>query len=593
MADEVFALLCTGSFRLRLPLVYFAGQAGGLVLESIELGTIPPSATDEVAATARQFRQFVENPLERLDALWHGVRDFPFPAEADAKRAADVVFGAASLLPLILGLESTESMYGWDPEPDSTTPLGDRLAERTLAFRTRFASGGTELVPAFAWQFVPAEHGGPGMLLSFSGSVSQTWPLGARWEAKLEVVSPGQLDVFLEPGWKPRFFASGSGDASQASVTLTLARLEGALDPPVLGLNDGARIEFGEPSLRMRLSPRDASVSIRAAKTALVIDGTHDPVTGRTMPQGGWRGTADTELQLLPELSFTGSGRLEAHVPFTESVGPVDVPYLLLGLRTVSGQPGATLELSAAMTMRLGPVTLTLDRVGLALHFRSWSDVDAGFQSPRGIGVAIDAKDSVKGGGFLSLDPARQQYAGVLDLRLSSGTLVTGIGIVSTTPRFSLLVILTAENLGTPSMGPGFRLTGIGGLIGLDRTVDMDALKRGVLNKTLDRIMFPPDPIANTPAIISASAAIFPAQSGHFLVGIMAQFTWGLGKLLTLELALILELPSPARFVILGKLRLMVPSPDAPSCASRWTSSGRSTSPGAGPSSLPGSWTRS
>ena len=44
----------------------------------------------------------------------------------------------------------------------------------------------------------------------------------------------------------------------------------------------------------------------------------------------------------------------------------------------------------------------------------------------------------------------------------------------------------------------------------------------------------------------------------------MAQFTWGLGKLLTIELALILELPNPARFVILGKLRLLVPDPAHP-----------------------------
>ena len=564
VAEELFALLCLEYFRLRLPLVYFTGQAGGFVLDSIELGTIPKAAIDEVEATGRQFRQFIEDPIERLEALWHAVRDFPFPTEPDAKRAADVVLGAASLLPLILGLKSTESMYGWDREPDSTTPIGDRLAERTLAFRTRFASGGTELVPAFAWQFVPGEHGGPGMLLSFSGSVAQTWPIGDSWEARVDVVSPGQFDVFLRPGWKPQFFASGAGDSSQAKVTLTFARLEGKIDPPVLSLNDGVRVEFGEPALVLRLSPQGASVSVRAAKTALLIDGKKDAVTDRTLPQGGWRGDADIELQLLPEFSFSGSGGVEAHVPFEESVGPVDVPYLLIGLRTASGQPGATLELSAAMTVRLGPVTLTLDRVGLNFHFKSWSDVDAGFQSPRGIGIAVDAKGTVSGGGFLSFDAAKHQYAGVLDLRLSSGTLVTAIGIVTTSPQFSLLVILTAEHLGTPSMGPGFTLTGLGGLLGLDRTVDMEALKRGLANKTLDRIMFPPDPIANAPAIISTSAAVFPAARGQFIVGIMAQFTWGLGKLLTIELALILELPNPARFVILGKLRLLVPDPAHP-----------------------------
>ncbi len=511
----------------------------------------------------RQFGRFLEDPVGRIVALGKAVRDFPFETDADARRAADVVFGAIALLPLILGWKSTESMYGWDREPDSTTPIGDSLAERTLAFRVTFGSDGTEIVPAFAWQLVPREHGGPGLLLSFSGLVEQTWPLGESWDAKLKIVSPGQLDVFLEPGWKPTFFVDGVADSSgQAEASLSFVRREGKADPPSLGLNDGVRIEFGDPALIARISAQGASLSLRAAKTALIIEGKNDPVTDRTLPQGGWRGNADLDLQLLPKPAFRGSGGLEAHVPFNEGVGPVDVPYLLLGIRTESGQPGLTIEVSAAMTVHLGPITLTLDRVGLNFVFPSWTDVDAGFQSPRGIGVAVDAKDVLKGGGFLTFDSDTHQYAGILDLQLTSGAIVTAIGVVTTKPQFSLLVILTSQNLGTPTMGPGFNLTGIGGILGLDRTVDMEVLKQGVANHTLDRIMFPPDPIANAPAIISTSAAVFPAKRGRFIAGIMAQFTWGLGKLLTIEAALILELPDPARFVILGKLRLIVPDPD-------------------------------
>lgn len=562
VADEVFALLSLEYFRLRVPVVYFFAQAGALLLESIELGSIPRAATDEVEAVGRQFVKAVEHPVDRLKTLWHLFADFPFKTEAEAKRAADILFGIAALVPPLIEGQTTDVMYGWDPDPASTTPIGDALANRTLALRCHLGGGGTEITPAFAFQFIPEEHGGPGLLLSFSGSVSQTIDLGDSWEIKIDVDSPAAFDLLLRPGWKPEAFSSAGGGSPQASVALVMARKEGALNPPVLSLNDGVRIEFGEPSIALKLTPSSASLAVRAAKTALVIDGKSDPVTERTMAQGGWRGSADTALQLFPEFAFSGSGGLEAHIPFNEGVGPVDVPYLLLGIRTVDGQPGATLELSAAMTARLGPITLTLDRVGLNFHFKSWSDIDAGFQSPRGIGVAIDAKGTVKGGGFLSFDPDTHQYAGVLDLRLSSGTLVTAIGLVTTRPVFSLLAILTVENSSAPPMGPGFRLTGLGGLIGLDRTVDFEALKRGVANKTLDRIMFPPNPIANAPAIISTSTAVFPVLRGHIIIGFMAQFTWGVGKLLTLELALICEMPLPSRFIILGKLRLNVPDPD-------------------------------
>jgi Family of unknown function (DUF6603) len=563
VADEVFALLSLEYFRLKVPAVYFIAEAGGFLLESIELGRIPKTAIDGVESTVRQFGQFLENPIDKVVALAKAVRDFPFETDADARRAADVVFTAIALLPLMFGLKSTQSQYGWDAEPDSTAPQGDSLAERALAFRVAFGSDATRIMPAFAWQFVPTEHGGPGMLLSFSGSVEQTWQIGESWDAKLKIVTPGQLDVFLHPGWKPDFAVNGISDPSgQAEASFSIVRRADKLDPPTLGLNDGVRIEFGDPSVIARVSAQGASLSVRAAKTALVIDGEADPITERTMPKGGWRGNADLDLTLLPEASFRGSGGLEAHIPFTEGVGPVEVPYLLLGIRRSAGQEGLTVELSAAMTVRLGPITLTLDRVGLNFTFTSWRDVDAGFQSPRGVGVAVDAKGTVKGGGFLTFDSDKHQYAGIIDLQLTSGTIITAIGVLTTKPVFSLLVILTSENLGTPTMGPGFNLTGIGGILGLDRTVDMEVLKQGIANKTLDRIMFPPDPIANAPAVISTSASVFPASRGHFIVGIMAQFTWGLGKLLTIEIAFILELPEPARFVILGKLRLIVPDPD-------------------------------
>ena len=560
VADELFALLTLDYFRLRRPLVYYLAEAGAFLLDSSELERIPATVPQGIESVGRHFGQFLKNPIDKVEAVGSAIKNLPIETESDARRAADVIFTALALLPAIAGTKWIQTMYGWDPPPDSTTPRGDRLAERAFAFRFAIGSGDTVLMPAFAWQFVPAEHtGGPGMLLSFGGTFDQTWQIGESWDARLQVKSPGQLDVLIQPGWSAELFAEGATEASQAEAVFSLVRRPDKLAPPAVGLNDGVRIEFGDPSVTFRMSARGASLSVRAARTALTIEGAADPVTERTLPQGGWRGHTDLELALLPEVAFKGSGGLELHVPFTEGAGAIEVPYLLIGIRRKEGQQGLALEFAAAMTVRLGAITLTLDRVGIGLDFASWRDVDAGFQPPRGIGIAVDT-EAVKGGGYLLFDSDKDQYAGVVDLQLRSGTQITGIGVLTTSPEFSLLVMLFAHNLGT--VGVGFSLTGIGGLIGLDRTVNFQELKTGLENKTLDRIMFPPDPIANAPAIVSTAAIVFPPLKGHLIVGLLAQLTWGLGRLLTLELGIILEVQA-ARFTILGKLRLLVPSPEA------------------------------
>jgi hypothetical protein len=564
VADEVFALLTLNYFRLRYPVIYFSAEVAGFLLESFELERLPPTTPEVLRAVGKRFLQFVSDPIDTSVRIGTAARDLPFETEEDARLAADVLFSAASIVPPIMKWTWWQTQHGWDA-PASTTPIGDSLAERAFAFRFRIpAAGDVVLLPAVVWQFVPKEHGGPGMLMSFTGSAEQTWEIAESWDAKLRIVSPGQLDVLIPPGWRdPEFFGEGpTADTSQAEVSLTLARRPGTLAPPTLGLNDGVRIEFGDPSFTVRLTTRGLSLSARAARTALIIEGKPDPLTDRTLPQGGWRGNLDLDLTLLPEPAFRGSGGLEAHVPFNEGVGGVQVPYLLIGLRRQPEQKGLTLEVSAAITVQIGPVTLTLDRIGFAFDFKSFRDVDSGFQPPRGVGVAIDAKGYVKGGGFLLFDPDRHEYAGLVELQLSGGVQVKAIGIITTAPELSFLVILTVENIGPYHVGLGFNLIGIGGLVGFDRGVAMADLRAGIANRTLDRIMFPVDPVANAPAIIRTAGTVFPAARGQFIVGVMAQFNWGLGKLLTIEIAFVLELPSPARLIILGKLRLFIPDPE-------------------------------
>jgi len=112
-------------------------------------------------------------------------------------------------------------------------------------------------------------------------------------------------------------------------------------------------------------------------------------------------------------------------------------------------------------------------------------------------------------------------------------------------------------------LGFGFTLTGVGGLLGVHRTVQVEVLRGGIKAGTLGSILFPSDPIRNAPQIISDLRAVFPPVRDRHLFGPMAVIGWGTPTLLTLEIALILEIPEPIRLVVLGRLQALLPEPAA------------------------------
>jgi hypothetical protein len=188
------------------------------------------------------------------------------------------------------------------------------------------------------------------------------------------------------------------------------------------------------------------------------------------------------------------------------------------------------------------------------------------FKPPTGVGLSVDAP-VVTGGGFLRFDPARQEYSGVLQLEVAETIALKAIGLLTTrmpdgSRGFSLVVIIAAEDFPPIQLGFGFTLTGIGGLLGINRTVMVDVLRSGIKNGTLGSILFPADPVRNAPQIVSDLRTVFPATRNRHVFGPMAQISWGTPTILTLEIAVLLELPEPVRLIILGRLQTALPDAD-------------------------------
>src|SRR4029079_6308787 len=125
---------------------------------------------------------------------------------------------------------------------------------------------------------------------------------------------------------------------------------------------------------------------------------------------------------------------------------------------------------------------------------------------------------------------------------------------------FSLLVILSVEFGTGLQLGLGFTLLAVGGLIGLNRTVNLQALIEGVRSGAINSVMFPKDIIANAPKIISDLRAFFPPREGTFLIGPMLKLGWGPPTLVSVALGVIVEIPG--NITILGVLKVAIPADD-------------------------------
>src|SRR5262249_15263216 len=182
---------------------------------------------------------------------------------------------------------------------------------------------------------------------------------------------------------------------------------------------------------------------------------------------------------------------------------------------------------------------------------------------PTGVGLVIDAS-VVVGGGFLRFDPQKEEYGGILQLEIAEKISVKAIGLLTTKmpdggKGYSLVGIIFAEDFGPIQLGFGFSLTGIGGLLAINRTFNEEALRAGLKNHTLDSVMFPKDPIRNAPQILSNLNKVFPPASGHHLFGPMVQIAWGTPPLITANLAVVLEFGARLRLLILAQVVAILP----------------------------------
>jgi hypothetical protein len=269
---------------------------------------------------------------------------------------------------------------------------------------------------------------------------------------------------------------------------------------------------------------------------------------------------------------FRGTSNLEIQVPAHINLGPIEVQGLTIALKP--NGDGLPIDMGATFKAQLGPLAAVVENIGLRtnLSFPGQGgnlgpiDLSFAFKPPNGVGLSIDA-GAVKGGGYLFIDPDRGEYAGALELSILEIVSVTALGVINTkmpdgSEGFSFIAIISVEFTPGIQLGFGFTLLGVGGLVGLNRSMNLDAIVAGLRAGGIDSILFPKNVIANAPRIISDLRSFFPPEAGTFLIGPMMKFGWGTPTLISLSIGVIIEIPG--NIAIAGKLTVAIPDERVP-----------------------------
>jgi hypothetical protein len=236
-------------------------------------------------------------------------------------------------------------------------------------------------------------------------------------------------------------------------------------------------------------------------------------------------------------------------------------------------------EVRAHLSAVVGPLTLVLDGAGGWVGW--WADEPGGDKHcigalpPTGAGAQLDIS-GVTVGGFLDFTGGpNERYAGVVSVAIgppkgSSGFSVTGFGVhellgnpEDDVRRRSVVVVLGATFRPGLPVGWGLSLVGVGGIVGINRRADTDALRERLTSGAVSNILFADDPIRNAPVLLGDLNAIFPPREGSSVIGITCRLQWlGISaeeSFVRIGIGVIIELPGPSRIAIIGAAQIRVP----------------------------------
>ncbi len=420
-------------------------------------------------------------------------------------------------------------------------------------------------------------EGGPGVYVIPEGSVEIDRHL-APWH--FQFLSTLGLSGFQITKDGLEIF-DGGGTAGE--MKLFAARIEEEDQAFLIGSVEGTRVEAKNFHINAGLfynaGVKEAKIQTHLDKLSFVLmPGDGDAFLKSILPKNGASVNFDLTMSWsnINGFYFEGSSGLDVNIPVHKQVlGTLD--FRDIKIKIDSSNQKVSLIAAPSAQVAIGPLTATIEEVGLGANIAfpedggnlGLLDLKLEFQPPKKIGVNVDS-EIVSGGGFLALDADNHQYSGVIGLKIGLEKIeidLSAIGLINTKlpnnqAGFSMLVSINAIFNPGIQLAFGFTLNGVGGLVGIHRTMKVDVLKEKVRNGDMKSIMFPEDVIKNSAKIISDLRSVFPAQKDHYVVAPFFKIGYGTPTVLEVDLGILVELPFSDRVLLLGSLSVYLPNKD-------------------------------
>ncbi|MBE0640344.1 MAG: hypothetical protein IH598_17665 [Bacteroidales bacterium] len=408
--------------------------------------------------------------------------------------------------------------------------------------------------------------------------------LGADWKFKLGFSAGSSINeginLILEPekGFSTSVLDGNNNQISaKGEVMLTLSQEADQEQKFVFGRQNETSLSYNQIGVQSKLvtsieNPYTLDVKIFVKGGSFLLTSKNmDSFLAKILPESGIITNFEITIGWSSSsgVYFEGSGGLELFIPAHIEFGPVEIQGIAISLKIKDNK--IPVEVSSTVKANLGPLKVVIENIGLSSKFSFPKDgngnlgpinLSLGLKTPNGIALSISL-EAIKGGGYLFFDNDRKEYAGAIELLINDWMALKAIGLVTTrmpdgSKGYSMIIVITAEFGTGIQLGLGFTLEAVGGLLGLNRTVNIQPVSDGVRTGAIQSVMFPQDVVANATKIISDLRTYFPPANDVFVAGLLAKISWGTPPLVKLSAGLILEFPA-LNITILGILKVALP----------------------------------